>query len=94
MAKMHGAGVMGTVAKKGGAHCGKNRWSWCDELWQKWVELITSEMGQAHCDTNRWSSQWQKLSYSLNRKWKAMSRKLSSKAFNEQKCLINYGSFK
>ena len=37
MAKVGETGVRDTVAKMGGANCGKNWWS---SLWQKLVELI------------------------------------------------------
>ena len=42
MAKMGGTGVIDTVTKMGGAHCGKNGWN---SLWQKWVELTVAKMG-------------------------------------------------
>ena len=64
MAKMGGTGVRDTVAKMGGAHCGKNGLS---SLWQKWVEFIMAKMGGTgvivtvakiggtHCGKNWWN---------------------------------------
>ena len=57
MAKRGGTSVIDTVAKMGGAHCGKNGWS---SLWQKRVELFMTKMGGTHCCKNGWSSLWQK----------------------------------
>ena len=69
MARMGGTGVIDTVAKMVGAHCGKNGWS---SLWQKWMKLTVAKMGGtsvidtvakmggAHCGKNGWSSVWQK----------------------------------
>ena len=69
MEKMGGTSVKDTVAKMGGAHCGKNGWS---SPWQKWLERTVAKiggtsvidtvakMGGAHCGKNGWSSPWQK----------------------------------
>jgi hypothetical protein len=49
MAKMGETGVIETVAKMGGNHCGKNGWSshgkngW-SLPWQKWVELVLEKL--------------------------------------------------
>ena len=52
MAKMGGTSVIDTVAKMGGAHCGKNWWS---SPLQKWVELTLAKMGGAHHGKNGWN---------------------------------------
>ena len=63
--KMDGTSVIDTVAKMGGAHCGKKDGAhcgknWWSSLWQKWVKLTVAKMGGAHCGKNGWSSSWQK----------------------------------
>ena len=40
---MGGTGVIDTMTKMGGAHCGKNGWS---SPSQKWVELTVAKMGE------------------------------------------------
>ena len=68
MAKMGGTSVIDTVAKMGGAHCGRNGWS---SPLQKCLELTVAKIGGTgvidtvtkmdgtHCGKNGWSSLWQ-----------------------------------
>ena len=69
MAKTGETGVIETVAKMGGNHCGKNGWRspWqkrvklvLEKPWQKWVELAVAKMGENHCGKNGYRSSWQK----------------------------------
>ena len=55
---MGGTGVIDTVTKMDGAHCGKNGWN---SPLQKLVELTVAKMvGTGVIDKNGWISLWQK----------------------------------